>query len=294
MKTITPITLRALALATLFTGFLGIGGQVQAANHALIMTINYSGTRVALPGIDKDGEFAVKIAQGMGVPRQNIKWLRNRELSMGGMSAAIEDLTQNRIADGDKVFMYYSGHGYQTSGADSKCSESLVTADFKFFQDERLRQSLDNLAAKASQVVMFNDSCFSGGAATKDITRSDEDAVPKLFVDDKSASAADANYTCGQAINKDFGARTLGVVALQRPIQMLYVAASSDNEVSRASRTGSWATQAWAACLSGRGADSDGNGIVDGNELRQCAQSFIGRRFPSPKPSPWSATPRSP
>jgi len=283
MKTIAPITLRALALAAVSAAFMGINSQAQAANHALIMTINYSGTRVALPGIDKDGELAVKIAQGMGVPRQNIKWLRNRELSMGGMSAAIEDLTQNRIADGDKVFMYYSGHGYQTVGSGSKCSESLVTADLKFYQDERLRQSLDTLAAKASQVVMFNDSCFSGGAATKDLMPGTEDAVPKLFVDEKSASAADPGYACGQAINKDFGARTLGVVALQRPVQMLYVAASSDNEVSRASRTGSWATQAWASCLSGRGADRDGNGIVDGNELRQCAQSFIDRRFPSPQ-----------
>ena len=280
---IIPTTLRTLSLVAMTAGILGIGVPAQAANHALIMTIDYAGTKVALPGIDKDGELAVKMAQSMGVPRQNIQWLRNRDLTMGGMSAAVQNLTQNRIADGDKVFMYYSGHGYQKSGNDSKCTESLVTADFKFFDDERLRQSLDALAAKASQVVMFNDSCFSGGAATKDMASDLDGSVPKLFVDEKSGSAADAGYACGQASNKDFGSRTLGVVSRQRPAQMLYVAASSDSEVSRASPSGSWATQAWAACLWGTGADRDGNGIVNGHELRQCAQAFIDRRFPRPQ-----------
>jgi hypothetical protein len=37
-----------------------------AANHALIMTIDYSGTPSALPGIDKDGEIATRIAPGHG------------------------------------------------------------------------------------------------------------------------------------------------------------------------------------------------------------------------------------
>lgn len=283
MKTPTSITFRKLSLAALAVCALGIGALAQAANHALIMTIDYSGTKAELPGIDKDGDAAVKIAEGMGVPRQNIKWLRNRDLTMGGMSAAIQDLTQNRIADGDKVFMYYSGHGYQTSGSGSKCTESLVTSDLKFFEDERLRQALDTLAAKASQVVMFNDSCFSGGAATKDMSQDADGSVPKLYVDEKSGPSTDSGYACGQATNKDFGARTLGVVARQRSIQILYVAASSDSEVSRASQSGSWATQAWAACLSGRTADRDGNGIVDGNELRQCSQSFIDKRFPKPQ-----------
>ena len=64
-------------------------------------------------------------------------------------------------------------------------------------------------------------------------------------------------------INKDFGTRTLGVVARERPAQMLYVAASADSEVSRATNNGSWATQAWEACLGSGGADRDRNGIGD-------------------------------
>lgn len=274
----TSTTLRAIAMASIAACAVGFGSQALAANHALIMTIDYSGTPNALPGIDKDGEIASRIAEGMGVPRQNIKWVRNRELTLGGMSSALNDLVQNRIANGDKVFLYYSGHGYQRSGSGAKCSESLVTSDEKFFEDDKLQQALDTLAAKASQVVMFNDSCFSGGAATKDMTRSADGAVPKVFTE-KSGSSTDADYVCGRATNKDFGSRTLGVVARQRPTQMLYVAASADNEVSRASANGSWGTLAWAHCLSNKSSDRDGNGLVNGEELRQCAQSYIDKNY---------------
>jgi hypothetical protein len=278
MKTITSTTLRAIAMASVTACTLGLSNQALAANHALIMTIDYSGTPNALPGIDKDGQIAVKIAEGMGVPRQNIKWVRDRELTLGGMSSALNDLVQNRIANGDKVFLYYSGHGYQRSGG-AKCIESLVTSDEKFYEDEKLQQALDTLAAKASQVVMFNDSCFSGGAATKDMSRSADDSVPKVFTDVKSGSTADTDYVCGQASNKDFGSRTLGVVARQRPTQILYVAASADNEVSRASTNGSWGTLAWSHCLASKAADRDGNGIIDGQELGQCSQAYINKNY---------------
>jgi hypothetical protein len=273
------ITLRAIVLASVAACTLGFSGQALAANHALIMTIDYSGTRHELPGIEKDGQIASKIAEGMGVPRQNIKWIRNRDLTLGGMSSALNDLVQNRIANGDKVFLYYSGHGYQRSSG-AKCTESLVTSDEKFFEDEKLQQALDTLAAKASQVVMFNDSCFSGGAATKDMSRNADGAVPKVFTDDKSGSSADTDYVCGQATNKDFGSRTLGVVARQRPTQILYVAASADNEVSRASPNGSWGTLAWSHCLASKAADRDGNGIIDGQELGQCSQAYINKNYP--------------
>jgi hypothetical protein len=154
-----------------------------------------------------------------------------------------------------------------------------VAADGKLFEDDKLQQALESLSTKASQVVMFNDSCFSGGAATKEVTRSMDDSVAKVYKDTKAMSSSDADYACGAPTNKDFGSRTLGVVARQRSAQTLYVAASADHEVSRASSNGSWATQAWAACLGGRDADSDRNGMVDGAELRRCSQAFIDSRF---------------
>ena len=271
MKKTAPTPLRSLTLATLATCAMTMTGQAQADNHALIMTIDYQGTYNFLPGIDKDGDMAVKIAQSMGIPSQNIKRLGNSDLTLSGISRALQDLI-SRIHEDDKVFLYYSGHGYQGANeSGSKCSEALVTSDRQYFHDVQLSQSLEALAAKASQVVMFNDSCFSGGAATKDLSRNANDPVPKVYV--AQSSDAIKGYVCGHAVNKEF--RNLGVVDLKHPPQTLYVAAAAPNEVSFATTNGSWATQAWATCLSGSSADRDGNGIVDGNELRDCSQRIL-------------------
>jgi len=288
MKKPTFATFRAIALASMALCTLGFSSQALAANHALIMTIDYVGVlppgKGELIGVAKDAALAEKIAQSMGVPSQNIHTIRNSAVTLNGMGSAIQNLTKNQIANGDKVFIYYSGHGFQqTSSGGSKCTESMVTHDLKFFEDDRLRNSLDQLAKKASQVVMFNDSCFSGGAATKDMSLDMDGSVAKVYVDEKALSASDPSYVCGQASNKDFGSRTLGVVARDNPTQVLYVAASADTEVSRAGPMGSWATLAWASCMSGRSADRDGNGIVDARELRDCSQTFINQNFRRPQ-----------
>jgi hypothetical protein len=289
MNKLPNLNLRRVLAATIAACSLTGTGAVRAENHALIMTIDYAGVlppgRGALPGIEKDGEFAKAMAGRIGVPPKNILWLKNRDLTIGGMNDALQDLLQNRMREGDKVFLYYSGHGtqYARETGGSKCVQAVVTHDLKFLADDRLRETLDALAAKASQVVMFNDSCFSGGqiGSTKELSRSADDAVPKVYQPGKTGSANDAGYVCGEAENKeaDFGARTLGVVARKRSTQILYVAAAADSEVSRASSNGSWATQAWAYCVNGRAADRNGDGFVNGEELRQCSQTYIDQHF---------------
>ena len=280
MNTIPTPSLRRLAGAAIALCSLGIAAQARAENHALIMTIDYIGTRAQLPptGIEADGRMATQMAQGMGVPAANIRWLRNGSLGLEGMTVAIEDMTRNRIGEGDKVFVYYSGHGTQTenAGGRSKCTEGMVAADLRPYTDERLEAALDALSAKASQVVMLNDSCFSGGQATKSLDHGLGDgAVAKVFYSEKSGAASDADYACNQPVNKSGLSRTLGVVGARASTRMLYVAASADNEVSWALPSGSTATVAWSRCLANREADRDGNGIIDGEELRTCAQALI-------------------
>ncbi|MES2943490.1 MAG: DUF4384 domain-containing protein [Pseudomonadota bacterium] len=279
MKTLNKTPLCALTTAAITACSLGFLGESQAASHALIMTINYAGTGADLPGIDADGDMAFKIALGMGVPQSNIRWLRNGDLGLAGITSAIEDLTRNRISQDDKVFIYYSGHGTQirnTSGG-SKCTEGMVTADLKTFSDDKLQVALGLLADKASQVTMLNDSCFSGGQATKSLDRgTGQGEVAKVYFNTKAGSASDADYECNQPVNKTF-TRSMGVVARQNSTRMLYVAAAADNEVSWATPRGSTATVAWSQCLASGAADRDGNGIVDGEELRQCAQGRLDR-----------------
>ena len=141
--------MKPIALTLTMACLLGAANHALADNHALIMTIDYAGT---LPGIEQDAQAASRIAKSMGIPEVNIRKFRNQQLTLSGMSGAIHQLT-NTIQNGDKVFLYYSGHGGQRMGTGGKCTESLVTNDFQYFDDATRKDSLEALAAKASSVT---------------------------------------------------------------------------------------------------------------------------------------------
>jgi hypothetical protein len=268
-RKLTQMALAAAALAAC--------QAAQAANHALIMWVGtYSRADANLPGIDLDAENAKKIALAMGVPPSNIKEIKNQELTANRVMQALEEINRT-IATNDKVFLYYSGHGAQIEGSGgSKCTEGMVTHEVALFDDARMQQALTALGAKASQVVMMNDSCFSGGAATKSAPRSVDGEVAKFYSGKLSAGATVSDeHVCGNAVNKM--SRNLQAVSnnMPRPPQVLYVAASAADEVSYATKQGSVATLAWASCL---GSDANRSGSINGEELRDCAQKFINRR----------------
>ena len=212
----------------------------------------------------------------MGVPGANITELKNEQLSLRAMGEAVSGLA-DRIKAGDKAFIYYSGHGGQqpnASGSGRKCSEGLVAHDVQIYFDRDLEAGLAKLGTKASQVVMMNDSCFSGGASTKSLGR----LVPKVFPlpTSKPAGAAGTDYQCGDAVNKNLLTKNLEVIP-REGARLLYIAAAAENEVSYASPEGSLATQAWAACIRDASADTDRSGSINGEELRACAQTRIDR-----------------
>lgn len=244
---------------------------LHAENYALIMTIgNYSNPNASLPGIDLDARMARRIAQSMGVQEQNILDHKDSQLSQHGLQTTLTALT-TRIAQGDNVFIYYSGHGSQRSAhGNGKCSEGMVAHDMSTFDDTDLETTLKQLAAKAGQVVMLNDSCFSGGQATKsrDIN-GDPDRKAKTW---KTVTNI-ANYQCGSAINAKM-TRNLVPTAARNGANFLYIAAAADNEVAFATSRGSSATVAWASCLDAS-SDADRSGMLTGRELQRCAQNWI-------------------
>lgn len=262
---------------------LGCMGAAQAENHALIMWIgDYQNPANNLNGIDKDARMANEMAQRMNVPASNILEFKNQQLTLDGMRNAIRSLT-NRIKEGDKVFIYYSGHGYQVNKqGGGGCTEGLVTYDANLYLDDALAADLDRLSNKASQVIMFNDSCFSGGAATKELGRSvtttASGAPTKAYPGEvKAPGAAAAGYTCGQAVNKM--ARNLEISASKGGAQLFYLAASADNEVAYPSDKGSLATLAWSSCLKDPSADADGSGMITGRELVECSRRWMASNF---------------
>ena len=254
---------------------LGLLGStaVQAENHALIMWIGeYADPRNNLDGIDLDARYAKEMAELMGVPRQNIREYKNSQLTLAGMRGAMQGLT-SRIKKDDKVFLYYSGHGHQTNkSGGSGCTEALVTHEPALYYDAALRSDLENLASKASQVVMFNDSCYSGGAATKSIDGNEEQT--KAYQGEvKSGSASDPGYSCGQAVNKM--SRDLEIIGKDSGANIFYLAASADNEVAYPSSRGSLATLAWSACMKDPATDTDRSGMITGEELTTCAKRWM-------------------
>jgi hypothetical protein len=279
LTTVHTLSKRLLACA-LTAATLAMAPPARAENHALILWIgDYGNPKSNLPGIDLDAANARKIALAMGVPAKNIAELSNAGLTRANIGAALSALYR-RIADGDKVFLYYSGHGGQVSGqrgATSKCSEVLVARD-GLILDAALQDALTQLGNKASQVVMMNDSCFSGGAATKSLGAEPEPGSKPKFLPDgaKGDSAVSAGYACGNATNTARLTRSLdGMSKAARGPQVLYIAASNDTQVSFATPNGSIGTLAWAYCIGQAGADADRSGRINGEELRQCAQGLL-------------------
>jgi metacaspase-1 len=256
----------ALGLALL----LGAVVPAQAADHALIMGVgNYRSPNANLPGIDKDVAAARRMALGLGIPSSNIRTLADAQVSSDGVREAFDSL-DSTVKAGDRVFIYYSGHGAQVAGSagGSRCTEGMFVHDMKLYRDTDLERSLQRLASKAAQLVMFNDSCFSGGAATKSTA---SDGVPKLY----KAVADQSNYSCGEAVNTKTAMRNLIASASKAGNNMVYIAAASDDEVAFATREGSSATLAWEACLASAAADTNRSGGLSAEELRQCAQGRV-------------------
>src|SRR5436190_15760388 len=252
-----------------------------AENHALIMWISdYGDTDANLPGIDFDARNARKIAAAMGIPDARITELKNRELTLTGMSAALRGLVA-RIRQDDRVFVYFSGHGTQlpSRGESTKpCSEGIVAHDRKIYYDRTLVDDLRALGAKASQVVMLNDSCFSGGQATRQVAFSGSQLprVPKFLPLKFAAGETGASRQCGDAKNSSVLPITRDIEVVRNSgAQLLYVAAAGEDEVSYATAQGSLATQAWAHCLATPSTDRDRSGSISGEELRACAQDYI-------------------
>lgn len=247
-----------------------------AADHALIMGIGvYQSPNANLPGIDKDVQIARRIAQGIGVPAHNIRELSDGQVTRDGVNAALRQM-ESTLQPGDRVFIYYSGHGAQErGGGGEKCTEGMFVHDMKMYPDRELEASLGRIAGKAAQLIMFNDSCFSGGAASKSAgTRAIAGAVPKFF---SKAVADRPDYTCGQAVNMKSMVRNLVVSATERGNNFVYVAAAADDEVAMATPNGSAATVAWESCLRNPGADRNGSGALDAAELQACAQREVER-----------------
>lgn len=247
-----------------------------AESHALIMTISaYQGGVPPLHGVAHDGESARSIARGMGVKDANMRHYRDGELTLAGMQRAFDEL-QERVADGDQVFIYFSGHGGRqlVRVPGERCAESLITVEGMGFIDVELESRLKRLAAKAHKLVVLLDACHSGGATQRSLGGKQPEFAAKFF-------ARSGPDECERPINvltRSLGAssRSAGSGAGN----YVYIAAARDNEVSLdMPAKGGVATQAWRDCINGAARDRDGSGGLSAAEIQACAQDKINAQL---------------
>lgn len=245
-------------------------GAARAETHALIMTIgDYQAGIPGLKGVVHDRESARSIARLLGVKDENILQFHDGQLTLDGMQRAFDELDK-RVAVGDRVFVYYSGHGsrQRVSDPEERCAESLVSVNGYGLTDAEMEARLKKLSSRAQKIIAMFDACHSGGATVRGMN--DAAFAPKFW-------SKGGEETCEKPVNvitRNLGlaARTVG----SGGNNYVYIAAAQDNEISLDQPgKGGVATQAWLACMSGEAVDRDGSGGLTVEEIRSCAQEKI-------------------
>ncbi len=240
---------------------------VRAEAQALIMAISaYQGAVPALKGVTFDVANAKSIAKKMGVREANITVYRDRQLTLAGIRKAFDDFYE-RLQPNDQAFVYFSGHGGRWFvQAENRCAESIVAVDGEHLVDSEMEARLKQLSQKAEKVIVFFDSCHSGGVATRAIG-------PVKFV----AKTWPGAMTCEKPVN--VLTRNIAVAAKSSGSggnNFVVIASSRDNEVSfDMPEHGGVATSAWTECITGAAVDKDRSGGLSAEEIRDCTQTRI-------------------
>ncbi|MDN0075107.1 caspase family protein [Crenobacter sp. SG2303] len=249
------------------------------SRYALIIGVgHYSKSSIpSLQGVQHDMVSARQMANSMGIPDDNIRYLRDDEATSEHIKQAIQQLNQ-RLHNGDRLFVYYSGHGtrwHEPTNPDGICTEGLVASDGNVLSNREIGKLLEPLAKKTDKMMVFYDACFSGGVVatpmkTRALTFNNMVLTPKF-------TSATAPTLCFDPSN--FKTRSLNSVLKDQgglPQNIVHIAASKSDEVSfDNSQSGGLATTAWRDCLQGEAKDLDGSGAITVDEITQCAQAKL-------------------
>ena len=104
-----------------------VAAQPSSNRSALIIGVGeygYSGV-TPLAGVKHDMVSAAKIAAAMGIPENNVKYIRNSQATKANILEALKQLGDSS-GEGSRTFVYFSGHGTRQS-AGNECVEGLLT-----------------------------------------------------------------------------------------------------------------------------------------------------------------------
>ncbi len=254
--------------------------------HALIIGISRyaDASTPPLPGALIDRESATQMAAAMQVPPSNITYLHDEQATGNNIRAAIRSLT-DRVQDGDRVFIHYSGHGtrYKDPVAGG-CVEALLAYDggqSSILTNREMTGLLQSITNKTDKLFVMYDACHSGGLVsippalrTRGLANPNDDGVLRP----KFAAISDE---CGRPVNVK--TRNLVVEMTNKgalPQDIIHISAARDNEISfDDSLKGGLATQFVRDCMLRDAVDLDKSGAISMDEIRQCAQEKINKRM---------------
>lgn len=241
----------------------------QAADRALIMGIaDYAGA--PLDGVRKDMVSARTIAGALGIAPEGVTLRQDRELTLAGLRKALADFGRG-VGPGDRVFIYFSGHGSRFTDASGACDAALVTQDLKMLGRREFDALLQPMLSRAAKSVLMLDTCHS--AAVMSQTRQgaqDRDRPRARFLPpEQDACAAPSNLVRSPSPPE--------VLATPPNHYLLASAAETEVAIDGGLQDGGYATTAVAQCLAQPAAslDSNGDGLVTFSELRACAQARV-------------------
>jgi hypothetical protein len=254
--------------------------------HALIIGIGrYADPATpSLPGTRVDKESATQMAQAMQVPSSNIRYLQDEQATGANIRQALQDLT-NRVQDGDRVFIHYSGHGTRYNDpAAGGCVEALLAYEggsSSLITNREMADMLKTITNRTDKLFVMYDACHSGGvvqAASSVRTRGFSNLNDEGLLRPKFANISEE---CGRPVNVK--TRNLVVEAAAKgalPQDIIHVSASQNNEISFDDELkGGLATQYMRDCMLREAKDLDNSGAISMNEIRQCAQEKIDKRM---------------
>ncbi len=140
--------------------------KVDATKWLFIVGIeNYEYTDPVAYSSSSAKEFKNVMKKRLGIPKSNIRTLINRGATSSKISYQLNDMLR-RVKRGDTIYFYYSGHGIPVPSQNNAPYMLAQDMNPSYLVDERFKlqtiyKELSN--SKASKVIAFIDSCFSGG-----------------------------------------------------------------------------------------------------------------------------------
>ena len=249
----------------------GIRSLPIPSNHALIITVS-GYQRSPLPGVLTDRKLGVELARRMGVPEQNIIELSEEQVTRDGLKHALVAMNQ-QLAPGDKLFIYFSGHGARFFSKESgQCTESIVMQDMRVVTNREFSDLLKPLSAKADKTIVMLDSCHSGGVA--------EAAKSRALLSDAQRpkySKEASSPQCSLAVNLGSFASNRGIDLNTTDQNLVLIAAARKNEVAWDTSHGGALTYNFEQCLDGAAEDTDHSGSISMAELVACTQARLDK-----------------